>query len=177
VKNLENQMAFSGTAYPSRLPGSAFLKKCFGLIFSLESSGQDSESFSEGHVRTTAHQRHTSVTPASHQRHSIVCFFWRSPSCEFFGVQPGSPTSLGESSYVVLTRRGQHQECTSMLVSIIPLSPAAGGATNPFLARAKFSRRYGARGFVFGRASYPILLLQGNPIDRALILSERRGTS
>jgi hypothetical protein len=64
-----------------------------------------------------------------------------------------------------------------MLVSIIPLSPAAGGATNPFLARAKFSRRYGARGFVFGRASYPILLLQGNPIDRALILSERRGTS
>jgi len=163
-------MAFSGTAYPSRLPGSAFLKKCFGLIFSLESSGQDSiTSFSEGHVRTTAHQRHTSVTPASHQRHtsvtpashqrhSIVCFFWRSPSCEFFGVQPGSPTSLGESSYVVLTRRGQHQECTSMLVSIIPLSPAAGGATNPFLARAKFSRRYGARGFVFGRASYPILL-------------------
>merc|ERR1712182_173160 len=76
-------------------------------------------------VTPALHQRHTSVTPASHQRHSIVCFFWRSPSCEFFGVQPGSPTSLGESSYVVLTRRGQHQECTSMLVSIIPLSPAA----------------------------------------------------
>jgi hypothetical protein len=132
-------MAFSGTAYPSRLPGSGFLKKCFGLIFSLESSGQDSRSFSEGHVRTTAHQRHTSVTPASHQRHSIVCFFWRSPSCEFFGVQPGSPTSLGESSYVVLTRRGQHQECTSMLVSIIPLSGGRWGYQPLFGASQIFS--------------------------------------